>query len=128
MTAINDQTTPRNYNWAQIKPLEDKRIHIGCLCCSSVGRIAHPNLYLGVGFGEVVVTKGNECVYSETQWNHEGKDCWTLQDAEALASVDPDHDWRIQFDGPLHGETYQRHKSGHWAGKWVLIESNQGFA
>lgn len=121
-------TTTRQSNWAQIKPLEDKQLHVGCLCCSSAGRIAHANRVLAVGFGEVVVTNGDECVYSECQWNHEGKELWTVADAEKLATADPDRDWRIQFDGPLHGETYQRHKSGRWAGQWVCIESNQGFA
>ncbi len=58
-------------------------------------------------------------VYDE---NH--ADNWmTGAEAEALAAADPDHDWRIQLEGPLRGATYQR----HGAGEWVLIESNRGF-
>lgn len=115
-------------NWAQIKPIEDASIYVGCLCCSSAGRIAHSDRELAVGFGDVTVTKGDKFIYSECQQNHAGKKLWTVADAEKLAAADPDHDWRIEFHGPLHGEVYQRHKTGAHAGKWVCIESNQGFA
>lgn len=113
-----------NSNWAQVKPLEEKQIYIGCSCCSSACRIAHPGLVIGVGFGSATVTRGNQLVYSE----QDSEECWTIEDAEKLAAADPDHDWRITKDGPLHGETFQRHAKGKYAGQWVCIESNQGFA
>jgi hypothetical protein len=36
----------------------------------------------------------------------------------------PDSDWRIEFNAPLHNETYQRRAPGFW----VMIETGQGFA
>lgn len=79
---------------------------------------------IAVGFGSAVVTKDDEYIYDERQ---EGP-TWTVADAEKAAAADPDHDWRIQKDGPLHGETFQRHMKGKYAGQWVCIESNRGFA
>lgn len=48
----------------------------------------------------------------------------TIGDIEAIAKLDPDHDWKVTFNGPLHGETYQRQGEGIW----VMVESNMGFA
>lgn len=116
-------------NWAQIKPLEQDKIFVGCLCCSSAAKFAHIDNIIGVGFGDAYVTRDGECIYSEQNQVHEGKDdLWTVRDAEQMAAADPDHDWRITYVGALHGETYQRHKSGPHAGKWVCIQSDQGFA
>lgn len=64
------------------------------------------------GLGEIADPKAPEPKY------------WTVRDVERLAKKAPDHDWRIVLYGPLHGEIYQRHGKG----KWVLVESNQGFA
>lgn len=115
-------------NWAQVKPLEQNQIHCSCLCCGPAGRILHPGSLLAVGFGDCIATKGDDYVYSETEQNHKNAEPWTLDQVEDLAKADPDHDWRIEYIGPLHGEVYQRHKSGRWAGQWVCIKSNQGFA
>lgn len=116
--------TTRNANWAQIKPLEDKQLFVGCLCCSTACRIAHADLPIAVGFGSAVLTKNGELIYEET---HDGP-IWTVADAEKLAAADPDNDWRILKNGPLHGETFQRHMKGKYAGQWVCIESDNGFA
>lgn len=43
-----------NPNWTQVKPLEDKQLFIGCLCCSTACRIAHADLPIAVGFGSAV--------------------------------------------------------------------------
>lgn len=98
-------------------------VHQGCLDCPTPTRMAADDMIIGVGFGIATVTRDGNVVYSE----HEVDDddgYWTTADAERIAVVDPDHDWRIVKNGPLHGETYQR----HGAGQWVMIESNQGFA
>lgn len=118
----------RNTNWAQIKPLDEDKIFIGSLTCSSACRIAPMDMELAVGFGETIVTKDNELIYSECDQRHSKGPTWTVGDAEKLAAADPDHDWRIQKDGPLHGETFQRHHKGRYKGQWVCIESNRGFA
>ena len=114
----------RQLNWAQIPPLEDNQLFIGCACCSTACRIAHADMVIAVGFGSAFLSKDSELIYSETQ---DGP-IWTVADAEKLAASDPDHDWRIQKDGPLHGETFQRHAKGKYSGQWVCIESNQGYA
>ncbi len=49
---------------------------------------------------------------------------WDVAEVEALAAIDPDHDWRIVLFAPLHGEVFQRHGEG----EWNLVEKNQGFA
>ena len=77
---------------------------------------------IAVGFGYAAVTKDGEEVWSEgygAPWNK----LPTLRKFENMARKDPDHDWRAIMHGPLHGEEYQRHGKG----KWVLVESNQGF-
>lgn len=48
----------------------------------------------------------------------------TVADFETLAAEDPDRDWRFEVYGPLSGAVFQRHDEE----KWVLVESNKGFA
>jgi hypothetical protein len=83
------------------------------------------DMQIAVGFGWAGVQKNRETVWSENEFCQENWDnCWTVQDAENTALKDPDNDWRIIMDGPLHGETYQRQADG----EWVLIKTNIGFA
>lgn len=49
---------------------------------------------------------------------------WDVAEAEKLAALDPDHDWRITLFAPLHGEVYQR----HGVNEWNLVEKNEGSA
>lgn len=102
--------------------LEEKEIHVGCICCSTSARVAPMDMVIAVGFGSAIVTKGNEVVYSEDRI--EDENYWTVQDAENLAIKEPDLDWRIEKHGALHGETFQRQGEDYW----VCIESNRGFA
>ena len=73
---------------------------------------------LSVGFGSVTVSRDGETVWTgdtgrlSAQW------------AERKAEADPDHDWRIEWYGPLRGETYQRHGPR----EWNLVLVNEGFA
>ena len=127
-------------------------VHMGCLNCSPMyenGHLCQLGRVLAVGFGDVTVTKDEETLYSELAWMqtyapcdlagmNDGEladaltdygeedmlDCPTLATYEALAASDPNHDWRVQFYGALHEETYQR--QGPEA--WVLIHSGMGFA
>jgi len=81
---------------------------------------------LAVGFGDVTVTKNGKYLYSEMSYrrkNGDPSEYPTAQYAEDMAAKEPDEDWRVVFDGPMHGESYQRQN-----GKWVLIDSNRGFA
>jgi len=85
---------------------------------------------LAVGFGDVLVTKDGSCVYSEEQESHNSEIArsepvfWLGKDAERVAALEPDHDWRVQFIAPLYGATYQRQGTEHW----VLVAKDEGFA
>jgi hypothetical protein len=46
-----------------------------------------------------------------------------LSEFEAMATSDPERDWRLILWGPLSGQEYQRQD-----GEWVLVKTNQGFA
>jgi hypothetical protein len=94
------------------------------MCCSSVAEVAHMDMGIAVGFGMATVTRDGELVHDGEREYSQGREPWTVADAEKAAAADPDHDWQIELYGPLHGETYQRHE----AGRWVLVRSNQGFA
>ncbi len=106
--------------WKLLPPVAAKDIHIGCLCCSTACQVAHMDMVIAVGFGMANVTRDGVPVYEEPR---EGP-YWTVQDAENAALGDPDHDWQIMKEGALHGETFQRHGPG----RWVCVESNEGFA
>lgn len=114
-------------NWEDVMEWEKskscERIHIGCLNCSTAESVLSMNRLLGVGFGDVIVTKNERTVYSESR-NVLEMDIPSALRYEHLARTDPDNDWRVEFIGPMHGETYQRHGNENW----VCIESNPGFA
>ena len=104
----------------KLQPLADAEIHIGCLVCSTAARVAPLNMMIAVGFGAAFASKDGEVVYQEQQ----GIPPLLVADIERMAVDDPDHDWRIEKHGALHGETFQRQGPGNW----VCIESNPGFA
>jgi hypothetical protein len=114
---------------------EEERKPHGCLVCECAG--AKPLSFpldgvIAVGFGFAACTKDGAIVLEEPQLRFDENDepideedeYPTGADAEKLAAADPDHDWRIQLDGPMSGRTYQRQGEG----KWVLVEQNEGFA
>ena len=78
------------------------------------------HMMIAVGFGFAGAFKDDECVYDEQSADEH----LTVADIETMAKDDPEHDWQIRKHGPLHGETFQRQGDG----RWVCIESNQGFA
>ena len=102
------------------EPVNAKDIHVGCLCCSTAAEVAPMEMTIAVGFGVAGAFKGDECVYDEQR----AEEYLTVADIEAMAKDDPENDWQIRKHGPLHGETFQRQGEG----RWVCIESNQGFA
>ncbi len=93
-----------------------------CLNCPPIVRKLDLRRHIAVGFGYAGVTCDGEEVWTER--GDEYANTWTVRKAETRARKDPDHDWRIVMDGPMHGETYQRHGQN----EWVLVERNQGFA
>lgn len=111
----------------ELPMIEKRKLHIGCLTCSTASYVLSMDRELAVGFGDVTATKDGQVLYSEMEFTRKNPDCKeypTTQYIENMAIKDPDHDWRIEFFGPMHGETYQRHLDG----KWVCIESTNGFA
>ena len=77
------------------------------------------------GFGGWDVTKDGELYFIEAAHIEKGWKEWKqLKEIEEEAKKDPNHDWRCNYNLPLRGGSYQRHDND----KWVLIESNRGFA
>ena len=104
-------------------PQFDGAVHQGCLSCPPVTKLAPMNLHVAVGFGMAMITKDGETIYSEPT-NMEEYDCRSLAEFEQMAQSDPNHDWRLILEAPLRGREYQRQGFK----KWVLIDSNMGFA
>ena len=110
--------------WEKLPPIDQDKIHIGCLNCSTAAMEAPMQMLICVGFGSAMVTRDGELVHDGERAFQDGEEPWTVQDAEDAAAQDPDHDWQIVKYGPMHGETFQRHGPS----KWICIESNPGFA
>lgn len=111
-------------SFTKLPPIEKSGAHQGCLCCPTPSIVADLERGIAVGFGSAECTKDGELVYDGEADYQNDKDPKSIGDMEKLAQTDPDHDWRVCFNGPLHGETYQRHMDN----TWVMIESNMGFA
>lgn len=109
--------------WEQLPPLPGR--NNPCLNCPPIEDTLDMRRTIGVGFGQAFVAKDDETVWYEKYTDEDEDDpCWTVAQAEDAAVADPDHDWRIVMDGPMHGETYQRQGEG----RWVLVAKNDGFA
>ena len=92
-----------------------------CLTCGCGSHDTMPmDALLGVGFGDVTVTRDNEYVWSETNAVHKAERLkrdpmlWQGKDAEEAAAKDPNHDWRVHFVAPLYEALYQRQGKEHW--------------
>lgn len=122
--------TERPSYW--LEPITAPHSH-GCLNCNHAITLTFPpDAEIAVGFGMAACLKDGLPVLEEPQMRFDENDepidedleYPTGADAEALAAADPNHDWRIQIEGPLSGRTYQR----QGANNWVLVEQNRGFA
>lgn len=96
-------------------------IHQGCLRAPRIEGLASMGLMICVGFGIAQITKDDEIIYSDMSI---ADDVPLLEDFEGMAQQSPDHDWRLLLEAPLRGREYQRQGFE----KWVLIDSNMGFA
>ena len=108
--------------WDKLEPIEGNSK--GCFNCGSMHKTFPMEGLIAIGFGFAGVIKGDVLIYSEPINSEDPKDYWTGQDAENMALGDPDHDWRIQIDGPLYSSHYQRQGWEHW----VLVYKDAGFA
>lgn len=104
-----------------LEPALDGPAPSGCLNCPGKPNHLPLGARLGVGFGMCQVTKDNDLVWSEAPDDPAPP---VLSVFEAMAAVDPDHDWRCEFIAPLYEAEYQRHGDG----LWVLIRRGEGFA
>jgi len=92
----------------------------GCLNCGSKPLRVKLNQRLHAGFGVTALIRDGESV--ESYFDYEK--CPTFQRFENVARKDPEHDWRVQVDGPLSDVTYQRHGPN----EWVAVAKGLGFA
>jgi hypothetical protein len=106
--------------WEKLSPHAGK-VHRGCLLCPETEHQASMGTLVAVGFGSCSVTRDSEVVWEEMP---DTEEFHSVEHFELIAAADPDHDWRIDMQGPLRGRTYQRHGPG----QWVLIDANKGFA
>lgn len=92
--------------------------HSGCNICGEKHEALPMDAILAVGFGGVMVTCNDECIW-------QGDDSTvTVQRFEDQAVQRPGCDWQIRFDAPLWNATYQRQATEHW----ICVEKGQGFA
>jgi len=120
----NERKTKKRKQW-YMKPVRKDKIHHGCLVCGGTEQILELDTRLYNGFGGWSVTKDGELFFQEDCSKDKKWEEWKqMAEIEEIAAKDPDHDWRAIFELPLRGGQYQRHGDN----KWVLIESNQGFA
>lgn len=109
-------------NWKKENALiaEDEARHGGCLVCPPAYGVAPMGTLIAVGFGDAHISKDGEVVFTE----QDSDEFHYLEEFEVMANGDPDHDWRLVLDAPLHSREYQRHDEE----KWVLIKQGVGFA
>lgn len=122
-TTRRDKTVNESVNTWEKLPALDGRAN-PCACCSPIPAKLSLADGIAVGFGSAYVSQDGEEVLDGERIYQQTGEAPSVEDAEKMAIVDPDHDWRIVLHGPLHGETYQR----QGVGEWVLVEKNQGFA
>ncbi len=109
-------------SWKKLPSVDKNGIHLGCLNCSSVTKKLDMDRILSVGFGDVIISRDGEVLYTECGVRN--NEYATAKEAEKMAMEDPGHDWRIWFFAPLYEEEYQRHGKK----EWLLVKSGPGFA
>lgn len=101
-------------------PVIEAAQYCGCLNCGPLRTQLCRDTLIAVGFGSAMLTRDGEVILEEG----DSDDFHTVGEAEDLAALDPDHDWRIVLHGPLRGATYQRQAEA----TWLMVEKNSGFA
>jgi hypothetical protein len=78
---------------------------------------------ISVGFGSAMLLRDGQPIWSESP-DFEYHECLTVKQAESMAALYPEDDWRIHLVGPLSEFYYQRQGKE----KWLMYERGQGFA
>lgn len=110
--------------WTRLPALEGRGNP--CANCPPIEKMLDLDRHIAVGFGAAGLSRDGETVWDECQLGEDAsyEDCLTVKQAEEMAALNPDHDWRIYLHGPMHGEVYQRHGPN----VWVLVQKDEGFA
>lgn len=117
----NDDWTP---DPKRMEPFPGE-VATACLCCPPKPQTLPHDFVIAVGFGMADVTRDGETVLDgEEAYGDPDQGPVTVADAERVAALDPDHDWRIRMYGPMRGQEYQRHGKG----QWVYVKRVPGFA
>ncbi len=114
------------------------------------GSPARESIVISVGFGIAICTRDGETIFDDCWWERLWESVhsysvepnvevtaivpvWdsklipfnsrTVQDMEVIASLNPNHDWRIVLEAPLWSAIWQRQERG-----WICVEAGQGFA
>ena len=101
-------------------PPVPSKLNSGCLYCGTMDQCLPMNAVIVVGFGSATLARNGRCIWFERA---DDEHYLTVAEAEELAKLSPDADWRIEYFGPLSEKEYQRQSEG----KWVLIRTGIGF-
>jgi len=95
---------------------------VGCIHCGRTEDLLDLDTVLYYGFGGYQVQKDGKVIY---QGDHDGE--WEtfkqLKEFDEMAEKEKG-EWQVILNSPLRGATWERKEKG----RWVLIETNQGFA
>lgn len=80
--------------------------------CTAGDELLPLDCAIGVGIGYAAVTRDGSPIYERDGGEFES--LTTVAEAEALARLAPDHDWRIHFVSLLEDRHYRREAPGRW--------------
>jgi hypothetical protein len=104
------------------------RSHKGCLNCGPLWEWLPWGHYLATGFGQCMVTRDGEPVYTECSTAlDDDSDPPRLRRFTRRAYREPARDWRVHILAPLYDAEYQW-QGDKWTGKWFLVRRGEGFA
>ena len=92
-----------------------------CPYCGCRHAILPMQEVIAVGFGDALLTKNGEFIYSAMEVQS-CDDYMSVAQAEELAAADPNHEWRIHLISPFSELHYQRQGECHW----VLYKKGEG--
>lgn len=93
-----------------------------------LGRAAHLDMPIVIGFGSAVVTRDGRTVLDGERAKPGRHADWMgymrVRHAEKVARRHPRSTWRIEINGPLWSAVWERKRPG----KWLCVEAGEGFA
>ena len=89
---------------------------------NDIGKEADLNMFIVVGMGDAIIKRNDEIIFQETSEMNEN-DIPQLKKFDEMAEELPGK-WICILYSPLSNHTFERQSKG----KWICIESGQGFA